>query len=73
MKSDKRKEKLKLLVLKKKTENYQNYSELPFANSENSGKTKTIVAAWRVILEKEKREEKKIMCIYLYLSRREIT
>ncbi|XP_006366521.1 uncharacterized protein [Solanum tuberosum] len=45
MKSDKRKEKLKLLVLKKKNENYQNYSELPFANSENSGKTKTIAAA----------------------------
>ncbi|CAN4097268.1 unnamed protein product [Withania somnifera] len=41
MKKDERKEKSKLLILQKKTENHHNYSELP---SENSGKSKTIAA-----------------------------
>ncbi|XP_055809075.1 protein INCREASED RESISTANCE TO MYZUS PERSICAE 1-like [Solanum dulcamara] len=42
MKKDKRKEKSKVPILQKKTENHHNYSELP---SENSGKSKTIAAA----------------------------
>lgn len=42
MKKDEIKEKSKLLILQKKTENHHNFSELP---SENSGKSKTIAAA----------------------------